>query len=322
MKLNLDVEIARLCAFACVVTAHANSLEMFRQHQDVGFFLDELCRFSVQLFFLVSGFFWRPSQIDDPVSYLKKLFPKIAIPFVLWAAIYLSLDATQLLYSSPEPRTWRSYITTPWSGGIAFHLWFLPGLFIGTGIGMALVKHLGLNRAMIVVFVLFLIGAFLGTYLRPLGVTLPLSTYRNGIFFSPIFLVSGYYLKTLPKLPGLPVFAVMAVLGWALNLVEGIYVFRGYPNGHDLSLGTLPFGIGVFGMLLHLKSSSQAFAAWGRDVFGAYLVHVLILKLFIEYFASPSNLPLTLLLIALAILLSLMFSRAAKMNRWTQYLVP
>src|SRR6218665_3992958 len=132
MKLNLDVEIARLFGFACVVLAHANSLDMFQNHQTTGFVIDELCRSTVQIFFLVSGFFWKPEQIDTFRTYLVRLFPKLAIPFVLWAAIYLLLDATQLLYASPEPRTWRSYVTTPWSGGIAFHLWFLPALFVGT----------------------------------------------------------------------------------------------------------------------------------------------------------------------------------------------
>lgn len=322
MKRNLDVELARLLAFAAVVTAHGNSLGMFSQYPVAGYVIDELCRFCVQLFFMVSGFFWRQSQIDDPFEALKKLFPKIAIPFVLWAAIYLTLDATQLLYPQSEPRTFRSYAMTPWSGGIAFHLWFLPALFIGTGIGLTLIRYLGIHRALLVVLVLFLIGVVAGAYLRPFGINLPLSTYRNGVFLAPIFLVGGYYLKTRPVLPKLWVFSVMTVFGAALTLLEGIFVVHAFPHGHDLSLATLPYGVGAFGMFLHLNSSAEKLASWGRDVFGAYLAHVLFMQVIIQHLSVPSSPTTIALCIALTVVLSLGFSRLAKKNRWTQYLVP
>ena len=323
MKRNLDVEIARLYGFACVVIAHANSLTLFRDYPMTGFIIDELCRSVIQLFFLVSGFFWRPEQIDRPLAYLKALFPKLAIPFVIWAAIYLAIDATHLLFPyDQQPRTWKSYITTPWSGGIVFHLWFLPALFVGTAIGMTIIKRLGLNRALIVVFVLFLIGTVLGTYLIPFVMEVPLSLYRNGIFFAPIFLVVGYYLKTLGELPIFSVFAAMAAFGALLGIFEGYYLARSYPNAHDLSFATLPFGIGIFGMFLHLKSNAEWLAGWGRDVFGAYLAHVLVLKILVEIF-YPATTPLLIAAcIALTFILSLAFSRLAKRNRWLRYLAP
>lgn len=323
MKRNLDVEIARLYGFACVVIAHANSLTLFREFPMTGFIIDELCRSVIQLFFLVSGFFWKPEQIDRPLAYLRALFPKLAIPFAIWAAIYLALDASQLLYPyDQQPRTWKSYITTPWSGGIVFHLWFLPALFVGTAIGMTLIKWIGLSRALIAVFILFLIGTMLGTYLRPFGIDVPLSLYRNGIFFAPIFLVGGYYLKTLVRLPSFSAFAAMAVFGAILGPLEGYYIARTYPSGHDLSFATLPFGIGVFGMFLHLKSNAEGVAGWGRDVFGAYLAHVLIMKVLIEIF-YPATTPLTIVAcIVGTFVLSLAFSRLAKQNRWLRHLTP
>jgi len=322
MKRNLNVEIARLYGFACVVMAHANSLTLFRDYPMAGFIIDELCRSVIQLFFLVSGFFWRPEQIDRPMAYLKALFPKLAIPFVIWAAIYLAIDATQLLYPFDQPRTWKSYITTPWSGGIVFHLWFLPALFVGTAISMGLIKWLGLNRALIAALALFLIGTMLGTYLRPFGIEVPLSLYRNGIFFAPIFLVGGYYLKTLAKLPDFRIFALMAALGAVLGPLEGFYLAQSYPSGHDLSFSTLPFGIGIFGMFLHLKSDAEWVAGWGREVFGAYLAHVLVLKILIEIFYPATTPAMIVACIVLTFILSLAFSRLAKKNRWLRYLAP
>lgn len=322
MKTNLDVEIARLFGLVCVVAAHTNSVGAFYNFQTTGFVIDELCRASVQIFFLVSGFFWKPDQIVAQWDYLKRLFPKLAIPFVIWAAIYLSLDATQLLYASPDPRTWRSYVTTPWSGGIAFHLWFLPALFVGTAISMSLINLAGLKRAMMAVLGLFLIGVVLGSYLRPFGISMPLSVYRNGIFFAPIFLMAGYYLKTMKTLPSLATFTAITIFGCALNMLEGIYIVRSFPNGHDLSLGTLPFGIGAFGMFLHLKSTSANLAGWGREVFGAYLVHVLIMKVLIEHVQPSNSLVLLTFCIIATILLSLVFSRLVKKSRWLRYLAP
>lgn len=321
-KLNLDVEIARLFGFVCVATAHANSLGVFENHQTTGFVIDELCRASVQIFFMVSGFFWKAEQIDRPLAYLGQLFPKIAIPFVIWAAIYIFLDATQLIYPRSEERTWFSYATTPWSGGIAFHLWFLPALLVGTAIGLGLIRKLGVNGAMIAVLLLFLVGVLLGSYINLLGVTLPLSVYRNGIFFAPIFLVTGYFLKTQKQLPSLATFTVMALFGASLNMLEGLYVVRGFPHGHDLSLATLPFGVGVFGMFLHLNSSATWLAKWGRDVFGAYLAHVLILKILIVLLVPAESPALMVTCIVLTIILSLALSRLAKQNRFTRLLAP
>jgi surface polysaccharide O-acyltransferase-like enzyme len=322
MKRSLNVEIARLFGLVCVVAAHANSLETFRNFQTTGFLVDEACRSTVQLFFLVSGFFWKPDNIDRPGAYLARLFPKLAIPFVLWAAIYLTLDWTGWLYPGIEDHSWRSYITTPWSGGIAFHLWFLPALFIGTAIGLTMIRMFGLRGALYGALILFLIGALLGAYLRPFGIHVPLGAYRNGIFFAPIFLVSGYYLKGLATLPKFSTFLVVAVVGAVGNLLEGIYIVGSYPNGHDLSLATLPFGIGVFGLFLHLRSEATTLASWGRDVFGAYLAHVLIMKTLIAVIAPQSSLWLIAFVIIVTLILSLIFSRYAKKNRWLQYLAP
>lgn len=322
MKRSLNVELARLFGLVCVVAAHANSLETFRNFQTTGFVLDEACRSTVQLFFLVSGFFWKPEHVERPVAYLARLFPKLAIPFVLWAAIYLLLDWTGWLYPGIPDHSWRSYITTPWSGGIAFHLWFLPALFIGTVIGLTSIRTFGMRGALIVSLVLFLIGTVLGAYLRPFGIHVPLSAYRNGIFFAPIFLVAGFYLKGLSTLPSLFVFAAVAAIGAIGNLFEGIYIVGSYPNGHDLSLTTLPFGIGVFGLFLHMRSEATRLASWGRDVFGAYLAHVLIMKTLIAWLAPQDSLWLIAFVIIVTLILSLIFSRYAKKNRWLQYLAP
>ncbi len=284
--------------------------------------MDEACRSTVQLFFLVSGFFWKPENVDHPGAYLRRLFPKLAIPFVLWAVIYLFLDWSEWLYPGVENRSWRTYVFTLWSGGIAFHLWFLPALFVGTAIGLTLLRTFGMRCALIGAFVLFFIGTLLGAYLRPFGIEAQLSLYRNGIFFAPIFLIAGYYLKGLTTLPSLPTFAAIAVIGAVGNLLEGIYIVGSYPNGHDLSLSTLPFGVGVFGLFLHLRSEASNLASWGRDVFGAYLAHVLIMKTLIAVLAPQSSLWLIAFVIVVTLVLSLVFSRYAKKNRWLRHLAP
>lgn len=86
--------------------------------------------------------------------------------------------------------------------GTLYHLWYLPASVIGAVIAWYFVKKLNYPKAMIVAFVLYLIGLFGDSYY---GITEKISCLnslygyifqvtdhtRNGIFFAPIFFIIG-----------------------------------------------------------------------------------------------------------------------------------
>ncbi|TWF58658.1 acyltransferase [Neorhizobium alkalisoli] len=322
MRSNQQIELARLLGFIVVVTVHGNALGMFsRGNEATGWVIDEAGRFAVPVFFLISGYFWKPAKTQLG-PYLQKLFGKLILPFLFWAAVYIALDATQTLYPVPAQHSWRTYLTTPWTGSVAYHLWFLPALLVGSAIGLGLIKMIGPQKALWATLALYLLGALLGTYLRPLGIIIPLGVYRNGILFAPIFLVGGYILALRPELPGAKTFLLIAALGLLLQLLEGYFVFEAYPRGHDMSLGTLPLAFGIFGFFLQLNWTGGPLPGWGRDVFGAYLVHVLLLQTVVGHLAPSTSLPFTLGVIAIIIVLSLVISRLAKLNPYSRVVMP
>jgi surface polysaccharide O-acyltransferase-like enzyme len=322
LRSNQQIELSRLLGFIVVVTVHANALGLFsRGNESVGWVIDDVCRFAVPVFFLISGYFWRPST-TQLASYLRKLFMKLILPFLFWVAIYIALDATEILYAVPAQHSWRTYLTAPWTGSVAFHLWFIPALLVGSAIGLWLIKTMGANKALWVTLALYLLGCLLGTYLRPFGIFVPLGVFRNGILFAPIFLVGGYILAQRSDLPGRNTFLLIAGIGALLQLLEGYYVFDFYPRGHDMSLGTLPLSFGVFGFFLKLRWTGGSLSGWGKDVFGAYLVHVLFLQIVVGHMTPSTHLAVTLAVIAAITVLSLLVSRTAKWNAYSRAVMP
>lgn len=322
MRSNPNVEVARLAGFAAIVVLHVNALKLFRpDYQAIGWVLDEINRFAVPVFFLISGYFFHPAQTSAAGQALAQI-RKLALPFVFWAFLYVLLDYREVLAPSSVDRNWHAYLTAPWTGSVAFHLWFVPGLIVGSFISLSLLRHVSLRTALLVSICLYAIGAILGTYVRPAGLILPLGIYRNGLFFAPVFLVSGYALSTLGRLPSSAFVFGCTMVGLFLHLIEGYYVFGTYPRGHDISFGTLPYSVGVFCLFLAYGHGAKGVACWGRDVFGAYLIHLLVLKGVIA--VLPAVLPLagTLGVWLFVTLASLLLSRLAKSNSLTRQIMP
>ncbi len=319
MKWNPSIELARLVALLAVISLHANAFGLFGPDIHVAFAVDEMARFAVPLFFLISGYLWRDGDIAAPVRPLLKLFFRLALPFVFWAAFYSICDRFSLFY----PRVFfggiGSYLIAPVTGGIGFHLWFLPALGTGTALVWAGLHYLGMTRTLIVMFVLFLIGVILGAYIDLFGITLPVAAYRNGLFFAPVFLLLGHLMRQR-TLPGIGAFATLTLVGIVMQFAEGLYVAGSFPHGHDLSFGTLAFAVGVFGLVLRSGIDIPALTPLARDVFGAYLVHLFIVKVIAAHVPARGT-AVALASIFGTLILSLLISRLLKTNRFTRRLV-
>jgi len=87
------------------------------------FFLNQISRFAVPLFFLISGFVLELNYENHQsyLSYLKKRLAKIALPYIFWSAIYYFL-----IY------TWHgeSFFKALTLGTSSYQLYFIPSLLI------------------------------------------------------------------------------------------------------------------------------------------------------------------------------------------------
>jgi surface polysaccharide O-acyltransferase-like enzyme len=321
LKVHPGIEIARLVALIAVISLHVNAYGVFGEDRAVGFIIDELARFAVPVFFLISGYLWRDDYLSAPLQPLLRLLRRLALPFVVWVIFYTFCEISQIFYPGtfPNPMSIRSYIFIPLSGGAGFHLWFLPALLIGTALCWFGTRHFGLSMAVIFAVALYFLGTAIALYARSRNFDAIVWLYRNGVFFAPIFLILGHVMRKR-QVPGVTALLGLVLAGAAIHVAEGWYVFDRFPKGHDMSLGTVPLAVGIFGLFLHVRVRADSIVPWGRDVFGAYLVHLFFLRLFAAQI-EQRGVAIAFACIALTAVVSLVFSRLMKMTAVTRPLV-
>ncbi len=89
----------------------------------VTLFLNQIARFAVPLFFMMSGFVLEISfdRISGYVSYFKKRFSRIFVPYVFWSAIYYLF-----IYSQNR----ENFFLVLAKGDASYQLYFIPTLCI------------------------------------------------------------------------------------------------------------------------------------------------------------------------------------------------
>ncbi len=278
---NASLDALRVLSLLGIVTLHVAG-GGFSDNKPLGFVLDELSRFAVPVFFLMSAYFWKDADLASPLKLVGRVAWRVLPAF---AAILALTIALRLLDHPGRPgfelSPWGLTLLL-WSGGPAFHLWFLPALVLGTAVVATLLKFTGLRWTIAITLLLYAAGTIIGAYSKPLfGHGFPFWMDRNGLFFAPVFLVAGIVLRrhraNLEHLP-LPAIAFALVAFAALHVAEGYFVVGRYGLGHDYSLATLGYALSVAILFMRLELRSPIWSTLGQATFGAYLIHLLVLS--------------------------------------------
>jgi len=278
---NAPLDALRVLSLLGIVTLHVAG-GGFSDDKPLGFVLDELSRFAVPVFFLMSAYFWKDADLARPLKLVGRVAWRVLPAF---AAVLALTVALRLLDNPGRPgfelSPWGVTLLI-WSGGPAFHLWFLPALVLGTAVVATLLKFTGLHWTIAITLLLYAAGTIIGAYSKPLfGHGFPFWMDRNGLFFAPVFLVAGIVLRRRrDDLQSLPTAAlVLAALAFAaLHVAEGYFIVGRYALGHDYSLATLGYALSVAILFMRLELKSPLWSTLGQATFGAYLIHLLVLK--------------------------------------------
>jgi len=330
-----SVDIFRLIAIIGVIVIHTTP---FRSgpvaDNEIVFDLSVLCnqlvRFAVPFFFIISGYFWglKVRQGEDTLSMTLNRAGRLLFLYLAWCLIYLlPLDIGAFfewgVLGPVKVSYWAmdNLINDPVRlifEGTRPHLWFLIGLLCAvliTGLLLA-IKQTGL--LVIVSVCLYLCGVLAKSYAdTPLGIDLGFNT-RFGPFFSTLLFVTGYLLsgkrpETRWAVLGLVVFAV----GCVMHFSEIYFLWKLYGTRpeHDYVIGTYFMGLGVALAALsnHPLLRSRLFGRIGKMTLGVYVVHYLYVDLFRPVDTLIDN-PLwepgyVLIVLLLSVLTTLLLSR-------------
>jgi len=126
---NPVVDILRIIAILAVLLVHtttrtieASSFALAKIPWTV--FLNQISRFAVPLFFMISGFVLELNYHlhESYLTYLKKRLSRILIPYVFWSSLYYFF----IHYKGRNP----NFISSLLQGDASYQLYFIPALLI------------------------------------------------------------------------------------------------------------------------------------------------------------------------------------------------
>lgn len=127
-RYHIAIDGMRVLAILAVVCIHSTTRILEASAFDIqgfslAFFLNQVSRFAVPLFFMISGFVL---EINYPfhqsyASYFKKRLSRIFLPYLFWSTIYYFFVYTQ---------HYTSFFQVILTGNASYQLYFIPTLLI------------------------------------------------------------------------------------------------------------------------------------------------------------------------------------------------
>lgn len=319
--MNQSIQYFRVIGFLAVCFIHVNAYGLFGEgYKGVGFVVDEMGRFAVPVFFMIAGFFFKDEMFESPGKYFVFLGWRLLLPTFTWIVIYFCLDMSGVFSERIFVGGVKAYLAVPFTGGAGTHLWFLPALFIGTALCVAGTRVFGSKRFLFITLLLYFVGVGLGAYQKQLGWQVQSVFYRNGLLFAPLFLMSGYVFCRNGIRTNITGALGITIVGALLHLYEGTLTQR-FPMGHDYSVGTVLFSVGVFLLVLGVPSRKSWISDLGASVLDGYLVHLVVIRILAELTTWRG--PLSAASVALITwVLSLAFAKLVQPSRRIGMLAP
>lgn len=236
-RLN-SISVARLLAMISIIICH-----FFQYYNNEWAYWFNV---GVQIFFMISGFLYGNKEIVDPISWIKKQFIKICVPYYVFLLFSIILYAAFVPQCLTISSVVRSIFTIGPIHGLG-HLWFVSNILVCYLITPYLsciadyLNRFTCSKSMKIFLFLFvvynIISILIHSHFRPGHISCYIIGYfsavyinkrkdfkLNQVFFAtllPTFLtVGGYcYLKYYKEFP---------FVGYASHLTDFSHLFLGY----------------------------------------------------------------------------------------------
>ena len=287
-----SIDAMRVLAMLAVIQIHTPWYSKVNVTSlDAATFADQLARFAVPFFFVISGYLWasRFAAVGDYWPRAVATSKRVMIIFCFWSLVYAIGPSLYVIRQGGLDSLLTSMIKaispfdalkliTVFLEGTKSHLWFLPALATAVLISGALLAKRQALALLVLGILLFVVGLAGGAYSdAPYGFTSDFN-FRDGPFFSLIMFSSVYAIHRYGQgVALLPIGLSMAIGGFMLQLLETTWIHSqwGTPLLHDYTVGTYFFGLGMSMIELsntrHLRMT--ALASIGPLILGVYASH-------------------------------------------------
>lgn len=285
---NGGLDAFRLIAALLVIAIHTSPLTSVSA--DADFFLTRiLARVAVPFFFMVTGQFVVSEFFIDRAHAGRRLLDYLKKTGALYGvaiALYVPVGIYAGHYKNPGV---GDVLRLLFFDGTFYHLWYFPACMLGTVIVFALGRMLRLPGVTAVSALLYVVGLCGDSYYGLAAQAPVLKGFydgifsfcgytRNGLFFAPLFLVLGVWMRLWTgKLPT-AVTAVAAVLSFAGMSAEGFALRAGNFQRHD-SMYVCLIPVMIFGYRLLLDWQAAVSKRVRKMSAWVYILHPLFIVL-------------------------------------------
>ncbi len=289
-----SLELARVIALIAIVFIHVKPFMDYALISDepwVNFISNQLARFAVPIFFLISGYLIQPKLIKSPWETAKVYSVPLIKIWLVWSIVSLAMPfnlgvVMEHGYLAERQGYWDFLLSTPLNsfleGGLV-HLWFIPSLVIAVYLIAAMIATRAIAMLVPVALVLYLYGVLAGSYQIVTELNPPFFT-RNGPFFSLLMVVIGFEIRRNTYQMSNKLALLLCFGGMALHFVEAA-VLHSYGqtfHNNDFLIGTALWGTGIFFWLLnHPEMGDKPWvhhlAQWVLPIYAIHLILVIVM---------------------------------------------
>ncbi len=288
------VDVLRILAILGVVLIHTTTKTIQASNNDLQaipftLFLNQVFRFAVPLFFMISGFILELNYHlnGNFLVYLKKRISRIFLPFVFWSGIYYFF----VFFQGRNP----NFLNSLFKGDASYQLYFIPALLIFYLIFPLLHKYFKIIGNSWVLAFLFVVQLILLHYdyqtpLTLLAYPLRISLLNYFLFIFGIFIAKHYasFITFLNKWKIVLFFG--SIIFAFIVFFEG---FNGYLSTHNyltfysqwrpsVLLYTLFLGGSLYWVFDKKLFNSDLVKTLSKLSFFVFFVHVVIIEIFWE----------------------------------------
>lgn len=199
------LDFFRIISALLVVAIHTSPFASLNANVDF-IFTRIIARCAVPFFLMVTGYFTLPRYLFYKSENLRPMFHFILKSLYLYAAAIILYLPVNIYAGHFKNAAVSDILRMLIFDGTFYHLWYLPASVLGVIIVILLGRKLKPGTVMAISMILYFIGLIGDSYygviaeipaVRAVYVAMfnIFSYTRNGIFYAPVFLVTGAYIK-------------------------------------------------------------------------------------------------------------------------------